>query len=62
MDSPFKSILTKIYDQCLNDFNLSCIQMKKDDQYGIWKWFNYLLTYFLPTAPIWSNMLMGNSK
>jgi hypothetical protein len=34
----------------------------KDNQYGIYEWFDYLTKYFLPTAPMWSNMLLGNSK
>lgn len=62
MNSPFKSILTDIYDRCLTEFELSHSTTTKDDPYGIFQWFNYLIKYFLPTTPIWSNLLLGNAS
>jgi hypothetical protein len=61
-DSPFKNILTTIYHQCLEQFDISVSHTTKTKRSGILGWLHYLITYFLPTAPIWSNLLLGNSR
>lgn len=58
-DSPFKSVLNGIYEECLNTVGISTKQAQKSSGNGILKWFKYLTTSILPTIPIWSNLLLG---
>jgi hypothetical protein len=58
-DSPFKSILSKIYHQSLEQFGIAPSRSTGTRQSGILGWLDYLIKYFLPTAPIWSNLLLG---
>ncbi|CAF1368369.1 unnamed protein product, partial [Rotaria sordida] len=58
--SKFKTVINKIFYDALIDTGIS-----KEDVFGarssaVLKWFKYLTRYFMPTAPIWSNMLLGN--
>jgi hypothetical protein len=58
-DSPFKVILNEIFEQCLKDFEISLDEARKPARHGILRWFKYLTTSFLPTIPVWSNLLLG---
>ncbi|CAF4803751.1 unnamed protein product [Rotaria sp. Silwood1] len=59
-DSPFKSILNNIFDDCLKDIGISIDEARKPARHGILRWFKYLTTSLLPTIPIWSNLLIGD--
>ncbi|CAF3701085.1 unnamed protein product [Adineta steineri] len=61
-NSPFKDVLTTIYHQSLEQFNIARSTSIKDHRSGILGWLNYLIKYFLPTSPIWSNLLLGDLK
>jgi hypothetical protein len=58
-DSPFKSIFNKIFRDALVVTGLSTEDLYGKSSTGILKWFQYLNKYFMPMAPIWSNLLLG---
>lgn len=58
-DSPFKSTVNQIFREALSKSGLSIELMCGDQCTGILKWFKYLTHYFMPTLPVWSNLLLG---
>lgn len=58
-DSPFKSIIGQIYREALTELGASVDVATGDQSNGILRWFKYLTQYFMPTAPVWSNLLLG---
>ncbi len=58
-DSRFKSTINRIFDDALIVIGISKEDAHGATPAGILKWFKYLTKYFMPTAPIWSNMLLG---
>ncbi|CAF2986039.1 unnamed protein product [Rotaria sp. Silwood2] len=59
--SKFKTVINKIFYDALIDTGISKEDVFGARSSGILKWFKYLTRYFMPTAPIWSNMLLGKS-
>ncbi|CAF3777950.1 unnamed protein product [Rotaria sordida] len=59
-NSKFKTVINKIFYDALIDTGVSKEDVFGARSSGILKWFKYLNRYFMPTAPIWSNMLLGN--
>jgi hypothetical protein len=60
-NSPFKSAFNRIFYDALTDCGLSVEEFQGTTTRGILKWFKYLTTSFMPTAVIWSNLLLGNT-
>lgn len=58
-NSPFKVVLNEIFENCLKDVGISVDEAEKPARHGILRWFKYLTTSFLPTIPVWSNLLLG---
>ncbi|CAF1441600.1 unnamed protein product [Adineta ricciae] len=58
-DSAFKTTINEIFSHTLSACNLSNEDMSGKNCHGILKWFKYLVKYFMPTLPIWSNLLLG---
>ncbi|CAF5126582.1 unnamed protein product, partial [Rotaria sp. Silwood1] len=61
-NSKFKTVINKIFYDALIDTGISKEDVFGARASGILKWFKYLNRYFMPTAPIWSNMLLGNAS
>ena len=61
-DSPFKSIVGQIYRETLIGMGISVGTVSGDECKGILRWFKYLTHYFMPTAPIWSNLLLRETN
>jgi hypothetical protein len=38
---------------------ISIDDVSRNSASGILKWFHYLTKYFMPTLPVWSNLLLG---
>ncbi|CAF3514356.1 unnamed protein product [Rotaria sp. Silwood1] len=60
MDSPFKSTITKLFHDVLSLYSISMKQVNDKSSRGILRWFKYLINSFMPTTPIWCNLLLGN--
>ncbi|CAF0802050.1 unnamed protein product [Rotaria sordida] len=60
IDSPFKSTITKLFYDILRLYSISIKQVHDRSSRGILRWFKYLIVSFMPTTPIWSNLLLGN--
>jgi preprotein translocase subunit SecY len=61
IDSPFKSVINQIFHEALVIINISEEEALGSTSQGILKWLKYLTKYFMPTSPIWSNLLIGRS-
>ncbi|CAF4455530.1 unnamed protein product [Rotaria sp. Silwood2] len=59
--SKFKTVINKIFYDALIDTGISKEDVFGARSSGILKWFKYLTRYFMSTAPIWSNVLLGKS-
>lgn len=59
-ESPFKSTISNVFNNILIAHGTSMNEVKDKSSRGILKWFKYLTSAFLPTLPIWSNLLLGN--
>ena len=60
MDSPFKSTISKLFYDVLKFYDIPIKKVHDRTSRGILKWFRYLIVSFMPTTPIWSNLLLGN--
>src|SRR5690349_19388687 len=58
-NSPFKSVIIKNFHDALAVAGISTEDAFGKSASGILKWFHYLTKYFMPTSPIWSNLLLG---
>ena len=58
-DSPFKSTTNEIFRKALLTLGLAVETVFDNECKGILKWFKYLTKFFMPTSPIWSNLLLG---
>ena len=58
-NSPFKVDINKIFQDALIVTGISTEEIQSNSHRGILKWFKYLTPYFMPTLPIWSNLLLG---
>ena len=56
-NSPFKVDINKIFQDSLNSIGISTEEIQSNGHRGILKWLKYLTHYFVPTLPIWSNLL-----
>ncbi|CAF2090284.1 unnamed protein product [Rotaria magnacalcarata] len=59
-DSPFKSIINGTFHDVLATYSISITEIRDKKSRGILKWFKYLTASFMPTLPIWSNVLLGD--
>ncbi|CAM4769922.1 unnamed protein product [Rotaria magnacalcarata] len=59
-DSPFKSIINGTFHDVLATYSISITEIRDKKSRGILKWFKYLTASFMPTLPIWSNLLLGD--
>jgi hypothetical protein len=60
-NSPFKSDINKNFRDALATTGISTEDAFGKSTSGILKWFNYLTKYFMPTSPVWSNLLLGKN-
>lgn len=58
-DSPFKLHIDAIFSEALKTCGVSDTAIDKSRR-DIMRWFKYLTTSFMPTLPIWSNLLLGS--
>lgn len=58
-NSPFKTVINSIFRDALLHFGMSIDDLSGKSASGILKWFRYLTKYFMPTLPVWSNLLLG---
>ncbi|CAF4221628.1 unnamed protein product [Rotaria sp. Silwood2] len=61
-DSPFKTEINKIYHDALIFVGISSQKQADNTRKGILNLFKYLTNYFMPTLPIWSNLLLEESR
>ncbi|CAF2137982.1 unnamed protein product [Rotaria magnacalcarata] len=59
-NSPFKSAIQKIFQDALDVIGISIEEAQGVPLQSILKWFKYLTNFFMPTLPIWSNLLLGD--
>ncbi|CAF4583183.1 unnamed protein product [Rotaria socialis] len=59
-DSPFKSIINGTFHDVLATYSIWITEIRDKKSRGILKWFKYLTASFMPTLPIWSNLLLGD--
>ncbi|CAF5127330.1 unnamed protein product, partial [Rotaria sp. Silwood1] len=57
-NSPFKSVIKKIFQDALNITGILVEEAEGVALQSILKWFKYLTNFFMPTLPIWSNLLL----
>jgi hypothetical protein len=60
-DSPFKSVITQIVHDALVATDIPVEEAFGATSQGILKWLKYLTKFFMPTSPIWSNLLIGKN-
>jgi len=58
-ESPFKSVVNRIFHDALAVTGISVEEALGATSQGILKWLKYLTKFFMPTSPIWSNLLLG---
>jgi len=58
-ESPFKSVVYRIFHDALAVTGISVEEALGATSQGILKWLKYLTKFFMPTSPIWSNLLLG---
>ena len=58
-DSPFKLTTYRIFCDALVATGTSEEEVFGTTSQGILKWLKYLTKFFMPTSPIWSNLLLG---
>jgi hypothetical protein len=61
-DSPFKSVINRIFQDALDLTGISIEEAFGATSRGILKWLKYLTKFFMPTSPIWSNLLLGKNN
>ena len=59
IDSSFKADINKIFQDALILTGISMEEVQNTPPQGIMRWFKYLTVFFMPTLPIWSNLLLG---
>ncbi|CAF4732383.1 unnamed protein product [Rotaria sp. Silwood1] len=55
-NSPFKSVIKKIFHDALNITGILVEEAQGVALQSILKWFKYLTNFIMPTLPIWSNL------
>ena len=58
-NSLFEVDINKIFQDSLNSIDISTEEIQSNGHRGILKWLKYLTHYFMPSLPIWSNLLLG---
>ncbi|CAF4164381.1 unnamed protein product [Rotaria sp. Silwood2] len=59
-DSPFKIDINNIFRDAIHIIGVSLEDVLGTASQGILRWFKYLINFFMPTLPIWSNLLIGD--
>ena len=51
--------MNQIFFDALAIYGISMDEVHGKASNGTLKWFKYLTTFFIPTLPVWSNLLLG---
>ncbi|CAF3205771.1 unnamed protein product [Rotaria sp. Silwood2] len=59
-NSPFKFTINQIFSDILKSYGISMEEVRNKNSRGIFKWFKYLTTSFMPTLPICHILLFAS--